>query len=94
MKDAKYRDYELELAPGDAIFVYTDGVTDANSPEGEFYGTGRMLDALNRVSGEPPEGILNGVKADIAAFVKDADPFDDLTMLCLEYKGPSPSKEK
>ena len=94
MKDAKYRDYELELAPGDAIFVYTDGVTDANSPEGEFYGTGRMLDALNRVSGEPPEGILNGVKADIAAFVRDADPFDDLTMLCLEYKGPSPSKEK
>ena len=93
LETAKFRDYELTLNPGDAIFVYTDGVTDANSPEGEFYGSERMVDALNRVAGENPEGILHGVKADVASFVKDADPFDDLTMLCLEYKGPTQPKE-
>ena len=97
----------LTLSPGDAIFVYTDGVTDANNPEGEFYGVERMEAALNRLgkknpesilSGlkkgkKNPESILSGLKKDVDRFVGTADQFDDLTMLCLEYKGKS-GKEK
>ena len=87
MKKAKYRDYELKLEPGDAIFVYTDGVPEANNAEGEMFGMKRLETALNRVAGQSPEGILSGVRADVDAFVGGAKQFDDLTMLCLEYKG-------
>ena len=93
MEDAVYRDYELTLSPGDAIFVYTDGVTDANNPEGEFYGVERMEAVLNRLGKKNPESILSGLKKDVDRFVGTADQFDDLTMLCLEYKGKS-GKEK
>ena len=93
MEDAVYRDYELTLSPGDAIFVYTDGVADANNPEGEFYGVERMEAALNRLGKKNPESILRGLKKDVDRFVGTADQFDDLTMLCLEYKGKA-GKEK
>ena len=85
---SKYRDYELTLAPGEAVFVYTDGVPEANNASGEFYGMERMEAALNRAAKETPRGILTCVKADVDEFVSGAKQFDDLTMLCFEYTGP------
>ena len=84
---SRYSDYEIRMEPGDAIFVYTDGAPEANNAEGEFYGMERLTAALNRCAGKSPQGILEGVKADVDAFTGDASQFDDLTMLCLEYKG-------
>ena len=84
---SKYKDYELMLAPGDAVFVYTDGVPEANNAAGDFYGMERMETALNRAAKETPQGILARVKADVDQFVNGAKQFDDLTMLCLEYRG-------
>ena len=84
---AKYRDYEILLAPGDAVFVYTDGVPEANNVAGEFYGMERLEAALNRVGEAGPREILAGVKADVDAFVNGADQFDDMTMLCMVYRG-------
>ena len=83
----KYEDYELKLEPGDAIFVYTDGVPEANNAAGEQYGMERMEKALNRSPLESPERILEQVRADVDSFVDGTKQFDDLTMLCLEYKG-------
>ncbi len=88
MSRMKYRDYELQLQPGDAIFVYTDGVPEANNAAGELFGMERMTASLNRVADRNPEGILEGVRQDVDTFVAGAKQFDDLTMLCLEYKGP------
>ena len=84
---ARYKDYEIRMMPGDAIFVYTDGVPEANNTDGGFYGMERMEEALNRVADRDPKGILQGVKEDVEAFTGEAMQFDDLTMLCLEYKG-------
>ena len=84
---SKYRDYEIQLQPGDAVFVYTDGVPEANNDKGEFYGVERMTDALNRAADRDPRGILQGVREDVDAFTGEASQFDDLTMLCLEYRG-------
>ena len=84
---ARYKDYEIRMMPGDAIFVYTDGVPEANNADGEFYGMERMEEALNAASNRDPEGILQGVKESVDAFTGEAMQFDDLTMLCLEYKG-------
>ena len=75
------------MMPGDAIFVYTDGVPEANNADGEFYGMERMEAALNTVADRSPEEILQGVRENVAAFTGEAMQFDDLTMLCLAYQG-------
>ena len=90
MANTKYSDYELLLKPGDAIFVYTDGVPDAQNASGEVYGMVRLEKALNRTTGQSPEGVLRAVRSDIDTFVNGANQFDDLTMLCLEYRGKLP----
>ena len=84
---SRYQDYALKLQPGDAVFVYTDGVPEANNAAGEFYGLERMEAALNRLAACEPRQLLEGIRADVEAFTGDADQFDDLTMLCLSYKG-------
>lgn len=85
---AKYKDYELKLEPGEAVFVYTDGVPEANDPNGEAFGMKRLEASLNRVSGENPQLILDRVKSDVEEFVNGAKQFDDLTMLCVKYNRP------
>ncbi len=84
MENAKYREYELNLAPGDALFVYTDGVAEATDAQNQLYGTDRMLSALNRSPEADCEGLLRTLRSDIDAFVGDAPQFDDITMLALE----------
>lgn len=84
---AKYSDYELKLAPGDAIFEYTDGVPEANNGAKEMYGMERLEATLNGVGNKSPEDILKEVRESVNEFVDGAEQFDDLTMLCLEYKG-------
>ena len=86
---AKYSDYELKLAPGDAIFEYTDGVPEANNGAKEMYGMERLEATLNGVGNKSPEDILKEVRESVNEFVDGAEQFDDLTMLCLEYKGRS-----
>ena len=87
MESADYTDYEIKMEPGDAVFVYTDGVPEASNGNGEFYGMERLEKALNRLAEETPEGILRGIRMDVDSFVDGAQQFDDLTMLCMEYKG-------
>ena len=87
LQRAKYTDYELQLQPGDAVFVYTDGVPEANNTAGEFYSMERLEKTLNTLGGCNPQGVLKGIRADVDAFAGDAQQFDDLTMLCLEYRG-------
>ena len=89
MDGLKYKEYELTLNPGDKLFVYTDGVPEATSEEQELFGTDRMIEALNQDPDASPEQTLENVRAAIDHFVKDAEQFDDLTMLCFEFKGPT-----
>ena len=87
MPEMKYRDYELQLAAGSKLFLYTDGVPEASNAELELFGSERLLAALNECAGEEPQQILRQVRERIDAFVGEAEQFDDLTMLCLEYRG-------
>ena len=88
MKALKYKEYDLTLQSGDKLFVYTDGVPEAMNGEREQFGTERMLDALNNQAEATPEEILQNVGNAVDRFVGGAEQFDDLTMLCVEYKGP------
>lgn len=82
-----YREYELDMTPGSKLFLYTDGVPEATNDANEMFGTKRMLAAMNEDPTASPEKILKNVRKAVDSFVKDAEQFDDLTMLCLEYKG-------
>ena len=92
-EDAIYTDYELQLEPGDKLFLYTDGLPEATNGDNEMLGIDGMLDALNENCESRPEVILNGVKKAVDGFVKEAEQFDDLTMMCIEYKGGCESEE-
>lgn len=88
-KNMKYTEYELTLQPGSKLFIYTDGVPEANDKDQNMFGCDRMTDALNLAKDRDPDGVLSQVKRSVNEFVSGAEQFDDLTMLCLEYKGAS-----
>lgn len=87
MKNIPYAQRNFTLNPGDILFVYTDGVAEATNSENNFYGTDRMLEALNRSANASVEELLSDLKNDIDKFVGDAPQFDDITMLAFLYKG-------
>ena len=89
MEGIRFRQHEFCLNPGDSIFVYTDGVAEASNRANELYGTERMLSALNSEPDAQPVQILTNVMDDINGFVDGAEQFDDITMLCFRYMGPS-----
>ena len=87
MEGMRFREHEFEMAPGDSLFVYTDGVTEATDARTELFGTDRMLAALNRDPDADPETLLQIVRREVDSFVGDAPQFDDITMMCLRYRG-------
>ena len=87
MKNARYRQYDLMLKKGSKIFVYTDGVPEAVNINNEMFGTDRMIDAINENRDKNPEEEIKAVREAVDAFVGEAERFDDMTMLCLEYTG-------
>ena len=91
MENVRYREYTLELAVGDTLFLYTDGVAEATDGANALYGTGRMLAALDRWPDAGPEQLLRAVKTDIDRFVGDVPQFDDITMLAIQRR-PAPKK--
>ena len=86
MEGMRYTAGTMTLNVGDKIFQYTDGVTEATDANDNLYGMDRLAAILNKVSDKTPTEILPAVKEDIERFVGDAPQFDDITMLCLEYK--------
>ena len=87
MPGLKYKNYELIMKKGSKIFLYTDGLAEAQNAEGSFYTVERALIDLNRIRENNSEEIVKGMAASVDKFEHEAPQFDDLTMLCLEYKG-------
>lgn len=93
MDDVEYSKNELQLSPGDEIFLYTDGVTEATDANKQLYGEKRLLEFLNTLHGISAQEMCDAVKADVDEFVKDAPQFDDITILCLKYNGTDKNVE-
>ena len=87
MEGMKYNQYALMLEPGSKLFLYTDGVPEAMDAEKELFGMERTIAALNEQPDAAPDQILKNIRRAVDDFVQDAEQFDDLTMLCLEYRG-------
>ena len=86
MDGVKYKEYELQLEPGDEIFVYTDGIPEAINMDVEQYGTDRLLKVLNENKDVPLDRLLPRVRRNLSEFVGEAEQFDDVTMLGFRYK--------
>ena len=84
----KYTDYEIALKRGGGVFVYTDGVPEANNEKEEMFGTDRMIETLNSAPEGSPMEIIDQMASGIKAFTGETEQFDDTTMLCIKWKGP------
>ena len=86
MEGMKYKSGTIFLQDGDKFFQYSDGVTEATDSHNSLFGMDRLKNSLNSSSHLEPEAILKAVKSDIDEFQKSAPQFDDITMLCLEFR--------
>ena len=88
MEGIRYKSNEIVLMPGDRLFLYTDGVTEALNRQEDLYGDQRLLEIINKegVGRMNLEELLAYVKKDVGIFADGAKQSDDITMLALEYK--------
>ncbi len=93
MEGIQFKEHDFRMNPGDSLYVYTDGVTEATDASDHLYGTERMVKALNKDPDADAQTVLKNVREDIDDFVKDAPQFDDLTMMCFQYFGPPRNPE-
>lgn len=90
MEDVRYKTQELLLEPGDVIYLYTDGVTEATNADNDLFGEERLLETINSRAFESVRELCEYIKAEVDSFVGEAPQFDDITMVALEYKGLPP----
>lgn len=94
MEGIPYKEQLLKLNPGDFIYIYTDGVTEANNIAKELLGEKRMLEALDLPCNGDVSELDQNVKNKIDEFAGGTEQFDDITMLCLKYNGVQEIQEK
>ena len=83
---AQFVEYDIDIEPGDRIFLYTDGLNEAKRSDGERFGLDRMLTVLNSHKGDSNEKTIAAMKDAVALFVGPEDQFDDMTMLSFTYE--------
>ena len=79
-----FTEREILLNSGDKVYLYTDGIPEATSPDDEMYGLNRLTDCLNAHRSEKGNGLLDAVIKDVDDYVGDASQFDDMTSILLE----------
>lgn len=93
LEGCKYKEYQTQLAPGDQVFIYTDGVTEATNGEGAQFGEERLKNCLNAATDKTTLGSCRAVRDAVKEFVGETEQFDDITILCLTYKGNEKAPE-
>ncbi len=91
MEDAVYRTATVTLAPGEKLVAFTDGVTEAQNPAQELFGTDRLMDVLSKAASMPPEILDAAVMQAATEYAEDAEQADDITVLTLLYRGSDPA---
>ena len=84
--DLEYVGESIENIKGKPLFVYTDGLNEAENPNQEQFGDERMLEFLHHAHFKNAEELVETLKAEVERFRDGADPNDDMTMLCLKVK--------
>lgn len=89
MEESIYKQQEINLVPGDIVFLYTDGVTEATNKKKELFGEERLLEVLNKKEYNSMKELCDEVLDEVNKFVDKEDQFDDITMLAFKYIGES-----
>ena len=89
---AEFNVVEDQLNQGDTIFIYTDGITEAENLSGEQYGEERLLESIKNIKSDDVKIILEGIKENAETFTKGTAQIDDRTMLIFKYNGNSTQK--
>jgi sigma-B regulation protein RsbU (phosphoserine phosphatase) len=84
MDDVNYREEEIILEPGDVLYLYTDGVTEAMNSNRDFFSEQRLLEVLNANKDCAPKELLSAIKQEVDNFAGGAEQTDDITMLALK----------
>lgn len=85
---SKIVEHELILQPGDTLYLFTDGITEASNKDEEMFQKERLLEVLNEEPDAGPRELDIRVRQRVTEFVGGAEQFDDMTTLCLKYYGP------
>ena len=88
MGDSRYEPQSLELAPGDLLFLYNDGVTETMNSSEKMFGRGRLQIALSESAGKSPKETCMYVKACMDKFTGNLPQADDIAMFAIQYFGP------
>lgn len=86
LENIPYRLESIDLKPGDEIFLYTDGVTEATDKSKRLYGMERLLKFMNEYNYHTSNEMLKGIMKELDNFQKDVDQADDITMLMIRFK--------
>jgi serine phosphatase RsbU (regulator of sigma subunit) len=94
MPDASFAIQQAQFEPGDLLIGYTDGVTEARNPRGEFYGDARLMSLVQpgAPAGAPPhsaEALLDRIETSVGTHMDGGDPSDDITMLAVRRAASS-----
>jgi phosphoserine phosphatase RsbU/P len=89
MQDAQVTSTRTRLEPGDTLVLYSDGIIEANDPEGELFGFGRLSEAVAGGTNQSVEELKNTVLNAVEKFSRGAEASDDLTLLIVRYRDPS-----
>ncbi len=87
MEGIPYKICECKLEKNDKLFLYTDGITEATNAKEELFGEDRLLRTLKNTASYDVKTLCENVLKDADIFVSDAEQFDDMTMLCIQYNG-------
>jgi len=87
MEGMQYSTKTMTLKPGDLLFIYTDGVTEAMDPDGSLYGDDRLMTLLSADKEPFAPKLVKGVGEAIRVFAKGAEQSDDITMLAMQFIG-------
>jgi phosphoserine phosphatase RsbU/P len=87
MPDSRYEERPIALRPGDLLVLYTDGVSEAESPEGEQFGTARIEAVMARLAEQGAQAVLDGLLEEVKAFTAERGQNDDLTLLVVKATG-------
>lgn len=87
LPESKYTGYDLHMKPGSILFLYTDGLTDTENKDKEFFGVDRCLEALNKMPSASPKELVEGLQKEAADFAAGEPRFDDITMMCIKFSG-------
>ena len=86
-EDFEYKETSLKLEDGDKIFLYTDGVSEAENADNKLFGEDTLMDIVSHNSNVSPRDLIHRMEEGIAAHVNGFTQSDDITMMTIVYDG-------